>query len=169
MRMQPERIKAMYDQLQKTSAEYISAKEQLERSRVDFEAAKEKFAGVRRLASGMLTSLDWYKWKERNPQVQYACMSIGEATLQTLRDRAYDSAFNYMTKEGSEFSPEMTMERILETLESGGFDFYTATPLRELNAALINLKGITKTDSGFRAEDADDIFEKSTGPPDDEP
>jgi len=159
MKATPQRIKAILAELEKSSAEYVQTKETLGGARTQFEAAREKFSGVRRLAGEMMTSMDWHAWKDEHPAVQYAGISTtGDAILQALRDRAFDSAYSFIAGKIPEFSPEMTIERLLETLESGGFEFQSITPLRELNAALINLKGITKTDYQYRIEDADDIL-----------
>ena len=169
----PERIKVILAELEKTSAEYRDAIRNLQRVRGQFEAAREKFTGIRRLASEMLTSYDWYQWREKHPSVRYAGMSIGEAVLEALEGHAYASAFRHVVHE-EEFSPDYTMQELLPALESGGFDFQTATPLRELNAALINLKGVEKRGTDFRVSNADEIltetisdhsgFEEEQGP-----
>ncbi len=164
----PERIKAIFEELEKSSADYLATKQKFDRSRVEFEAARKRFAGVRRLASEMLTTRDWRLWKSTHPQVQYVGMAIGDAIGRALEDRAWDSAFRHAENRNYEFSPEMTMDRLMETLEAGGFEFQSATPLRELNAALINLKGITKTSRGFRVSDAEDILAKALEPPEPE-
>jgi len=153
----PERIKVILVELEKTSNEYSAAIQNLQRARGQFEAAREKFTGIRRLASEMLTSYDWYKWREKSPGVRYAGMSIGEAVLEALEGRAYASAFSHVVHQ-EEFSPDMTMDALLPALESGGFDFQTATPLRELNAALINLKGVEKRGNAFRVSNANEIL-----------
>lgn len=153
----PERIKVILAELETTSNEYTVAIRNLQRARGQFEAAREKFTGIRRLASEMLTSYDWYRWREAHPGVRYAGMSIGEAILEALEEVAYTSAFNHVVHQ-REFSPDMTMDTLVPMLESGGFEFQTATPLRELNAALINLKGVEKSGIDLRASNADEIL-----------
>lgn len=155
---QPERIKAIYEELEKTSTEYIATRQKFERIRVEYEAARERFAGVRRLASEMLTTRDSWFWKSKHPNIHYVGMTIGDAIVRVLEDRAYDSAFEHARNPKHVFLPVMSIHQLLGTLESGGFEFQTTAPLREVNAALINLKGVSKTARGFKVSDAEQIL-----------
>jgi hypothetical protein len=160
-RISPTRIKAIYTELEKSSIEYLAAKQKFEASRVEFAAAQERFTGIRRLASEMLTTRDWWMWVAKHPSIQYVGMTIGDAILRVLENRAYESAFKHAQNPQNVFLPVMTMNQLVETLEVGGFEFQTTTPLREVNAALINLKGVTKTPRGPKISDADRILEQA--------
>ncbi len=160
----PGRVKAITAELEKTAREYTEAKESFEQERVEFEAAREKFAGVRRLASEMLTSQDWHIWRQNHESVKFAAMPIGEAIIEVLRDYAYGAAVDFLTssdnQDDQEFSPNLTTEKIVETLEAGGFEFRTTSPLREVNAALIKLDGVTKLElGGYQVANTGEILE----------
>ncbi len=52
----------------------------------------------------------------------------------------------------------MTLAQIVEELEKGGLEFESRTPGREVNAALINLKGVVKVREGYALEDHEELF-----------
>lgn len=159
----PQRIQAILGELNRAAMDYIYAKASYETTRVTFEAAREKFAGVKRLASEMLTSMDWYMWRQEHPNAMYAAMPIGEAILEVLDNHTYAVAFAYAEGGADKFRPFMSMEKIVEALESGGFEFRSTSPLREVNAALINLAGVTKTSSGYQRDDAEETLKFAQG------
>ena len=51
--------------------------------------------------------------------------------------------------------PEASLTQIQEALDRGGFEFRTSTPLREVNAALINLVGVKKDGDLYVCTDAE--------------
>ena len=137
---QSPRFRAIYIELEKGMNEYLAAKEKFETARVEFEAAREKSGGVRRLAEQMLPEEDFSICEFRHDKVQYVGSAIGDAILTALRRQAVGYAY-----EREEIcSPAMDLDEITSALEAGGFEFRAASARREVNAALINLKGITK-------------------------
>ncbi|HYM37028.1 MAG TPA: hypothetical protein VES96_01345 [Nitrospiraceae bacterium] len=159
---EPTRIKTIKAELEKSAKEYLETREQLEVARVAFEAARERLAGVKKHATEMLETLDWYSWQRTHKDVRYAATPAGEAILEVLWNRTFDSAYAHLNKdEHPKFIPEMTLSGIQMELENGGFDFNTSTPLREVNAALMQLKGVTKLPSGnYRRDDADQVLDR---------
>lgn len=139
------RVDAMFSELKTASEEYSAAKEQLDAGRIRFEAARERFLGIRRLAADVLSEDDWLVWKATHERVKYVGLKIGDAIMQALRDRALNAAEVFHDSDGrTPFMPETSLNQIQEALEHGGFEFRTSTPLREVNAALINLVGVKK-------------------------
>ena len=155
----PGRVQAILDELSRATHEYVEVKHTFDQARGQFEIAREKFGTVKRLAAEMLPWLEWSFWQEEHPDVKFAGIPIGEAILAALRDHALKVAYEHVNHPSENFVPEMTPDLLVEALESGGFEFRSATPLREINAAVINRKGIIKRASGYRIEDADQILE----------
>ncbi len=153
-----DRVQAIYDQLDKACQEYVDAKLIFERARVNFEAARERFGGIKKLAASMLTFRDLDAWYENHKDVAYAGMSIGDAILDMLRDRAWQAAGDYTEGKAKKFSPWITLDGIVECLEGGGFEFKTATPLREVNGAVMRLTGITKVGRAYQISETDETF-----------
>jgi hypothetical protein len=143
----PARVKAILAELERVAAEYVENQKQYQAAHVHFQAARERFASIKRIASEMLAFNDWNDWQAGHSNVRYAAMTIGEAIREALQVRAFDAAAAVAPSPESareHFSPGMTLEQIAEALEKGGFEFRTSTPKREVNAALIKLDGITK-------------------------
>lgn len=91
-------------------------------------------------------------------------MKLGEAIIEALQNAAFEAAAtHYRTRQ--RFDPSVTLERLQEALERGGFEFRTAAPLREVNAGLIHLDGIVKDGGRYKAADSDEIL-KLMKPPD---
>ncbi len=157
------RVETMKVQLNQVSEEYLAIKERFDEARVTYEVAREKFASVRRLALNVLSSQDWWTWRSQHKSVQYTGLKLGEAIANLLENHAYDVAANYWTavarkEKKAEYLPMMGLERIQETLEHGGFEFRTSTPLREVNAALINAPEVEKDRDLFSAARAKEIL-----------
>lgn len=140
------RSKTIWAELERATAEYLQAKHAFEQAQILFESAKEKFSGIKRLASEILDPVSLFQWQQSHPVVQYAGMSIGDVILAVLRGRALSSD-----------KAEMMLHEIVETLNAGGFEFKTPSPLREVNAALINLEGVEKTKFGYKISENDAI------------
>jgi hypothetical protein len=160
----PERLQAIRDELEGAAGDYIAAKKLFARAQVQFEAAREKFAGVRQLASDMMTAWDWHTWRDEHPGVRYGCMPLGEAIAGLLRDYAYDQAERHVAGEADEFRPYMALSQIAEELEAGGYDFKTTAPMREVNAALIRLSEAVRSSSWasrYAHKDAPEILEET--------
>lgn len=155
------RVQTVIAELDRAALEYVTAKNNFERARIAFEVAKTKFAGIRQLATHMLSPQDWAAWHQRNQGIRFAAISTGDAVMIVLRSHAYNQALAHFNSGGKhKFAPAMPLQAIATTLEQGGFDFQSSAPLREINAALINLQNVTKTESGlYEASDAQSLFE----------
>lgn len=164
------RLNAIHEELDRAAAEFAEVKAAHEKALTHYNAARERFAVVKRIASGMLSFDDWYHWRESHPHVKYSGMTIGEAIVDALGTRAFVIGFEHDGKP-DDFSPTMSIQEIADELEAGGFEFKGQTPLREVNAALMKLDGVTKLPSGqYQATDAQDIlqFVKGEEPPKEE-
>lgn len=140
----PRRLQAIKQELDRAVYEYTTAKETFDDAQVRFEAARARFAGVRQLATAALSSPGWWKWNREHPNVKYAALPIGEAILSVLQNQAWQAATSHVEDRTKPFMPWMNLDKIIEELDEGGFDFRTAAPLREVNAALIRLEGTQK-------------------------
>src|SRR5207244_4063766 len=93
------------------------------------------------------------------PSLKYVGEDLGTSIQQLLRGHAYDMAIQYVHGKSKTYVPWMGPTAIASALEDGGFEFNSLSPGREVNAALINLKGIKKKPSQYAVEDADEILE----------
>ncbi len=149
------RVRAIMGELNRAAEEYVEARGHFEAIRVQFAAAKEKFAGIRKLAAEMLPGTEWHQWQEDHRDLALCGLGIGDAILNVLSQKAYNAAFDNITSKGkTKYAPMMFLEEIVEEVENGGFEFDTATPRKEVSAALINLKGVAKLANG-RYQSAD--------------
>lgn len=155
------RVQTVVAELDRAAQEYVTAKANLERARIAFEMARTKFTGIRQLAAQMLAGRDWGEWQRNHLGIRFAGMPPGDAIVFVLRSHAYTQAMSHFSSSGKlKFSPSMPLANIVSTLEQGGFEFRSSAPLREVNAALVNLKNVTKLESGrYEAADAKDLFE----------
>jgi len=154
----------MLSQLDKASKEYVVAKEEFDAARVSYEVARETFTRVRQLARAILSNDDWWHWAATHSSVQYTGLKIGDAIIEALENRAFDAALDYWSSQGSrEFYPALTLEALQEEMERGGFEFRSSAPLREVNAALINLDPVQvikdKNHKTYTLGDANKILE----------
>lgn len=157
----PPRIDAMLEQLDETSENYIEARDEFDAARVNYEVAREKFASVRRIALEVLSHEDWLHWIAGNSRVQYTGVKIGDAILEALDLRAFVAARDHFENKVP-FEPGMTLQELQEAIERGGFEFRSTMPLREVNAALINLDRtrIAKKGVRFRLARAEKYLEQ---------
>lgn len=167
MNDKPRRLEAIENELESVSQEYVVAKDWAQEAQVRFETAREKLAGIKRLATAMMPPFEWYEWQREHPNVRYVGSTIGEAITSLLEDHAYAMAQRYLRGESKHFVPHMDKDGIVGQLEAGGFDFRSTTPLREVHAALINLEGVTEDKEGFapgwfKVTDAEAILERAT-------
>jgi len=146
--IQTSRMAALLRNLDKAAQEYQRTKTLYDRARVDFEMAEGQFTRTKELASEMMTKLDWYHWQSDHPTVRYAATQIGPTIIQVLGDQAWLGALEFLQGNVEQYLPALFIESIANELETGGFDFRSTSPLREINAALINLAGVLKTDQG---------------------
>jgi len=156
--MVTERVRAIINELQKATELYRATKHQYEWAQVQFESAREQFAGVRKLATDSLTTFDWIDWRLQNPDVRYAGMPIGEAIQEVLRDHAYEQANLVVRGVEKRYMHLLPLEGIPARLEMGGYDFRTLTPAREVNAALIHLSGVQKYVNGYAIENHAEVL-----------
>lgn len=164
MKDKTKRVEAIEQELDRAAEDYVEAKNEFEGARVRFGVARERFASIKRLAAAMLPSWEFYEWQGNHPNVQYAASPIGEAILSVLQGTAYSRALQHLEKKKGAYWPWMSMDSIIDTLESGGFDFRTTTPAREVNAALIRLEGVRKHEKKgvYAIENAGEILENLT-------
>jgi hypothetical protein len=154
------RIQTIKAELDKSRDEYIQLKDKFEEFRVKYETAREKFTKVVELAGEMLPYTDWFGWLMQNVDLRFVGLSIGDAIIAVLKGNAYQAA-QKAVNENKPFAPAMNLSTIAQELENGGFAFQSSTPRREVNAALINLKGITRIEQGaFQIETADEIMQE---------
>lgn len=154
------RIRAIKAELEKCAKEYQATKEQLDKAEIEYDAAREKFSYVRRRASDLMSAQEWWAWRLAHSHVLYAGMPIGEAIDDVLWGTAWDSAFAIVNNKSKRaFDPTMTFQEIYKELDKGGFEFRTPSPLREINAAMMQLKNVVKFEQGkYMRADAENVL-----------
>jgi hypothetical protein len=154
------RSTAIIAELGHAASEYRRVLRDFEVARQRLEVAKEKFNGVRRIALDVLPSREYSEWQHNNEDIWLIGMEIGEAIRQALHERAATAAMDALDSKGDKpYDPWMTSPEIVDALSARGFEFRTATPRREVHAALLHLRGIKKTTYGrFALRDADAIY-----------
>lgn len=148
----------IYDELDQAHETYIDAKSAYIDAQVRFESARERFSGLQRLAAEMLPTSALGQWRSKHSEVQFMGLPIGEAILKVLDIKAVNSAWGvvFVPDEHKRFWPFMLVGEIMAELETGGFEFQSATPLREINAALLKLEGVVKDGQKYKSAEADD-------------
>ena len=154
---QDTRKEPLWNELDVAAAGYAKAKQAFDYARVSFEVAKRRLEVTKQLASQVVPSMEWYDWLQAHVAVRYAGMSIGEAVLDYVRRSTYDFYENATAEEFEGNVPIFGLENFRSELIRGGFEFRTLTPLRELNAALINLSGVKKDGDWYKAANLDEI------------
>lgn len=140
------------EELKRDLAEFETAKIALDRARARYDIAKHRFLATKRLADETaMTSTEY--WQDQYSAIIYFGLSIGRAIVRVLTEHVRRQAKMFVNKIPDWYEPEMTVEDIVKALEKGGFEFTSPTPMREANAALINMKGIMKTERGYACED----------------
>ncbi len=151
------RVRTLIAELDKLSKEYIAARDDYESARQVFEAAKEKLVAVRKVAPEVLGA-EWHTWTLKHPEIRLVGLEMGAAIISVLQGKAYSSAIervkslNKPEGEQKQYEPSMSPSEISDALDTHGFEFRTGTPRREVHAALLNLKGITKVDREWGTE-----------------
>ncbi len=149
----------VWKELDGAAAEYGQAKRAFDAARVRYEVAKRRLEVTKELASEAMPAGEWGAWLHRHSDVKYAGVPIGEAILDHIKSdtrRFYENA----SDEEFDHTPIFRLDDIRGALARGGFEFKTLTPLREINAALINLAGVEKSGDYYRAGDADEVSKK---------
>ena len=154
------RLKAIQRELERASLDYMKAKDAFDDAQVRFEIARDRITATKRLASDIMTWADWWDWRREHSEIRYAGTAIGEAIGDVLIDQAFEAAYPTLDDPSIPFNPSMNLEAITDALESGGFDFRSAAPRREVNAALINLEGVQKSpEDTYATTQAQEIFD----------
>ena len=92
---EPARIQALLEELEKDAGDYEEAKEVYERSRVQFEVSRERFAHTKALASNMMGPGAWHEWLSRHPALKYTGAQIGDAIFTILESLALSAALAF--------------------------------------------------------------------------
>ena len=164
----PGRMQAILAELDRVAAEYTECRALRDAANVRFEAARDHFAAVKRIANNVLGGQEWWSWASNNVNVRYAGMSIGEAIREALGHKAVIAAMD-AAGDRDAYDPALGMEELYEVLEQGGFEFASTAPRREVNAALMKLDGVNKLEDGrYEEADAEDTFALFF-PPEDQP
>ena len=155
------RLKAILAELEKDAQAYLTAKAEFDGVRVQFEAARERLSTTRRLGAEIMSSWDWMNWRLSHATVRYAGVPIGDAVLDVLADSARQVAKEFLDGGlGPTFDPFMSLDDIAEGLESGGYEFRSSAPNREINMALTRLTGIDKNEGRYAIAGAEQILDK---------
>ena len=154
------RDEAILEELDTALQEYLVAKDSHDRALVQFDAARNRFARVKELAQNGLDFSLWITWINERPYVRFAGDQIGDAIQQVLRVQAYGAAKKFVDGESKTYEAGLYLHAITKQLDEGGFEFQSASPRREVNAALMNLSGITKGKPGtYFIEDNQEILQ----------
>ena len=161
------RVQTILRQLEEAASQYTVAKDAFVAAQVEYEVARERFARTKDMAMAMIGPSEWMQWSEDHPDLEYTGTSLGDAITRMLNVHAWNLAYEYDPRSNRPFNPSMALETIAENLEAKGYEFNSATPLRETNAALMKLKGVIKTKHNtYQTEDSALILEFTT---DDQP
>lgn len=158
---------AITTELDRAVHEHRGAKQEATNAQVRYHSAREALASIRRLATEMLSRKAMADWLDNHPDVRFMGMSIGDAILTILEKRANEAAWAHANSrhEADErnrqvYYPYMSVDEITAELESGGFEFRSITPRREVNAALLKLQGVKREGARYRKEDSAKILER---------
>ena len=155
----PGRLRAILRELEAATDEYDDRKKEFEIARVKYEVARERFAKTKEMARSMMGYRDWGQWQADNPDVKFSGTQLGNAIIEILSSTAWKAAEAFTENKSNAFQPSVSLESIARELEEGGYEFKSIAPMREANAALIKLKGVTKnTWNWYFANDADEIL-----------
>jgi hypothetical protein len=152
------RMQAILVELDRAAGEYTRRRAERDAANVRFQAARDRFASVKRIANDILGGDEWWHWAVRNRNVMYAGLPVGEAIRDALAFHAIDCAIDCRGDRAA-YDPAVTMEQLYQALDEGGFEFTSSAPRREVNAALMRLDGITKLDDGrYEVADAESML-----------
>ena len=161
-RPQDVRAAAFISELNQAADAYRDVLREYEGVRQRFEIARERLRAMQRRASDILPRRDWADWEYHNEDLWAIGTEIGEAILISLRGHAVDAAMKSLDLDSKgvvEWDPTATTEQIMAALDEHGFEFKTGTPKREVHAALLRLKGVSKTKDGrFAHGEAREIY-----------
>jgi hypothetical protein len=158
------RTRTILGELERAEVEFATAQERHVAAQAEYEAARERFIGIRRLASEALSGAEWYRWEQKHEGVKFVGMEIGDAITNVLETHAYHSAFAHLENpKENRYSPQMHVDRLIEALEAGGCDFGGSTPRRVINAAVMNKKKsvMRVAQALYRVTTADAILESA--------
>ena len=156
------RHRTIFGELEKARNEFVTAREICIAAQMARDAAKEKFIAMRRLAHEAVSGAEMWEWEENHKDVKYVGMDIGDAIERVLEMHAWQSALDHIDDPGRfRYSPAMADDALVEELEAGGFEFKSSSPLREIHAAVINKKSVTKLTGGYRTAKAKDLLEQA--------
>ncbi len=147
---------SIWKELDSATAEYTVAKDVFDETRVKFEVAKRRLEVTKQLASEAITSWEWEQWVREHKSVSFAGLAVGEAVLALLERETRDSIREQLEKgvvDKGFTRPALMLEQIRQHLIRGGFEFKGLTPLREINAAVLNKAGIEQTDELYFLSD----------------
>jgi len=139
-------------ELDSAATNYAEARVELETARTRFEIAKQRLNTVRELSRDIMNGTTYWNIMGKHPDVAYAGATLGDAVNRVLRNFGYGafySIYEELDKLKKFEVPYMHLAQIVAALDKGGFDFTSAYPTREVNAALIHLAGIEKRPKGL--------------------
>ena len=154
------RAGVIVDELETAGTAYETARSEFEIARQRFAAAKEKLISVRRLARDVLDAMEMYAWEKEHPDLRMVGLEIKDAILYVMRSYAVSAADTSLTsKDKRPYDPAMPTWTIVQNLDEHGFEWRTGTPRREVHAALLHLKGVTKVGNlRYAIAESDEIY-----------
>lgn len=127
-------IEALQAQIAERREALDIARSELAKAQANYELAVKMYMAVRDHILALMTDEDRKKFNWSNINVyRHLGKRIGEVILEVLDER----------------QEPLTLEEIQLELEDGGFDFHSKTPLREINAALINHPRVERVGNKF--------------------
>jgi len=144
--------------------EYVEVKQEFDKIRAKLGTKWEKLKAVKSLLADCLPGTELTKIDVYYPNIRFVAMPIGDAIKATLQRHAFVSAKNHIQNPLTPYKPALGLEEIYRILDAGGFEFQSATPRREINAALMRLQGVEPLENGrYQIADPKGKFEIMKG------
>ncbi len=164
----PERVRVILDELNNAAYDYQRARDEYQRAQLAYDLGRERLVSLKKLGAEVMGWLPWYQWLQEHEEVRFTGESMGDAVLNLLRNQIHEEATKAANDPNAKYLPWVNVDKIVEALEAGGYEFKSIAPQREVNAALINLSGVTKFPGQvpiafYKAADDVEIFKMLTG------
>lgn len=130
--------------LQSAIDEYKAARAQYELARMEFELARERYLRTKDMAFEMMPLKERLESFELYADLQFLGENIGDAIRKIMVDACVRMCMDFVVGKSATYEPCLSVEDLVKALKDRGFEFKSATPGREVNAALMRLYGIKK-------------------------
>ena len=151
---------AILNKVESAIEEYKAALAAYEVARLEFTLARERYVRTKELAFAMMTLQEKWEWSQAHPELQFMRGSVGEAIDSVIFNACIRQCMAFVAGKAESYVPRFSVDQLVDALRRGGFEFKSATPGREVNAALMRLKDIEKNGLDYIPSDevAEDVL-----------